>query len=155
MRSKASNVTIFSLSSFFFGCAKKVGICEATKGSSGASSKKREKKAAFVGCIWRSLQIGHCDVIGLQMRPPKDADPELRRSNCGKPLILTSYSAFTYSIVGTQRVEGVGPTHKQAALSAEQHLHKVTAFILQGEERDEESESLVCRRGEESGKKIK
>ena len=38
----------------------------------GASSKKREKKAASVGCIWRSLQTGRaftlrCYVIGLQM----------------------------------------------------------------------------------------
>ena len=48
-----------------------------------------KKKAAFVGCIWRSLQIKTAferrrDVIGLQMRPPKDADPELRRSKRDK-----------------------------------------------------------------------
>ena len=38
-----------------------------------------ENKAAFVGYIWRSLQIGtaftlRCDVIGLQ-HPLKDAAP--------------------------------------------------------------------------------
>ena len=38
--------------------AKNLGICEATKDSSGASSKKREKKTAVVGCIWRRLRIG-------------------------------------------------------------------------------------------------
>ena len=40
--------------------------------------------AAFVGCIWRSLWIGTafvrcCDVIGIQMQPLKDANPELRQ----------------------------------------------------------------------------
>ena len=63
---------IFSLSFFFFGRAKNLGICEAVKDSSGASSKNSEKKATIVGCIRRSLQIGtafprHCDLIGLQM----------------------------------------------------------------------------------------
>ena len=65
--------------SFFllFSGAKNVWICEAVKDSSGASS-----KGAFVGFIWRSLQIGTafsqcCDVVGLQIRPPKDADTEL------------------------------------------------------------------------------
>ena len=73
--------------SFFllFGCAVNLGMCETTKDRSGASTKKREKEA-FVGCIWTSLRIGtafaqHCDIIGLQMRPLKDADPELRHSN--------------------------------------------------------------------------
>ena len=47
---------------------------------------KRGKEGAFVGCIWRSLYIGtafarHSDVIGFQMWPLKDADPELRHSN--------------------------------------------------------------------------
>ena len=56
------------------------------KYSSGASSKKREKKAAFVGCIWRSRRIGtafvrRSDLIGPKMQPPKHADPELRHSN--------------------------------------------------------------------------
>ena len=74
------------LSSFFW-CAKNLGICESTKDSNGAPSKKREKKVAFVGCIWMSLRIGtafmqRCDVIGLQMQPPKDADPELGHSIC-------------------------------------------------------------------------
>ena len=77
----------FFLSFFFFGSTKNLGICEATKHSSSASSKKSEKKASFVGCIWRSLWIGtafalRCDVTGLQMRPLKDANPELRQSNC-------------------------------------------------------------------------
>ena len=34
----------FSLSFLFFGCAKNLGICEAMKDRSGASSKNREKK---------------------------------------------------------------------------------------------------------------
>ena len=38
------NVTIFSLFFFFFGYAKNLGICEAAKDSSGASSEKREKE---------------------------------------------------------------------------------------------------------------
>ena len=38
------NVIIFSLSFFFFGPAKKLGICEATKNRSSAFSKNREKK---------------------------------------------------------------------------------------------------------------
>ena len=67
--------------------AKNLGICEATKDSSGVSSKKREKESAFAGCIWRSFRIGtavarHCDIIGLQLRPLKDAVPELRHSTC-------------------------------------------------------------------------
>ena len=37
-------VVIFSLSLFFFGRTKNLGICEATKDSSGASSKNRLKK---------------------------------------------------------------------------------------------------------------
>ena len=69
----------------FFGRAKNLGICEAAKDSSSASSKKREKKAAFVSCIWRSLRFGtialRCGVIGLQMWPSKDVDPELGHSH--------------------------------------------------------------------------
>ena len=39
-----------------------------------------------MGSIWRSLRIGtafarRCDVIGIQMRPPKDAAPELGYSH--------------------------------------------------------------------------
>ena len=71
----------------FFGPAKNPGILEDAKNSSCASYKTREKDAAFVGCIWMSLQIEtafvrHCDVIGLQMWPPKDAEPELRHIKC-------------------------------------------------------------------------
>ena len=47
---------------------------------------------------------------------------------------------FTYSIVGTERVEGIRPTHKQASLSAEQHLHEVTALILQQRQKWREAE---------------
>ena len=71
---------------FFFGRTKNLGTCEATKDNSRAPSQKREKKAAFVRCVWRSPWVGTafawcCDVIDLQMRPPKDADRELRHSN--------------------------------------------------------------------------
>ena len=43
-------VAMFSLS-FSFGCANNLGICEATKDSSGESSKNRENKAAFGGAL--------------------------------------------------------------------------------------------------------
>ena len=57
----------------------------AVKDSSSLSSRKGQKKAAFVGCIWSILWIGtgfvrRSDVITLQMRTPKDADPELVHS---------------------------------------------------------------------------
>ena len=45
----AMSTSTFSL--FFFRHAKNLGICEATKDSSGASSKNREKKAAFGGAF--------------------------------------------------------------------------------------------------------
>ena len=57
----------FRVCIFFFGSTKNLGICEAAKDCSGASSKKREKKehleepsdwTAFAQC---------CDVTGLQM----------------------------------------------------------------------------------------
>ena len=57
---RPAKVTIYStqcchfylfLPFFFFGCAKNLGICEATKDSSGASSKNREKDAAFGGAV--------------------------------------------------------------------------------------------------------
>ena len=37
--------------------------------------KTGEKKAAFVRAL-----VQHSDIIGLQMRPPKDADPGLIHS---------------------------------------------------------------------------
>ena len=43
-RPTPGNVAIFSLSFLFFGCAKNLGICEAMKDRSGASSRNREKK---------------------------------------------------------------------------------------------------------------
>ena len=65
--------------SFFFGCAENLGIWEAAKDGRGAS--------CGMGCVWRSLRIWtasarRCDVIGLQMRPLKDAAPELGHSHC-------------------------------------------------------------------------
>ena len=76
----------FSFFPLLFRCTKNLGMCEAMKDLSGSSSKKRRKRAAFAGSIWRSFLIGtafmrHCDIIGLQMQPPKDADPDLRHSN--------------------------------------------------------------------------
>ena len=74
--------TMWPISLFFFGRAKNPGICEAMK-DSGASSKKREKKAAFVGWIKRSLRIGTaqlCDVIGLQMLLRRMQTLEMRHS---------------------------------------------------------------------------
>ena len=58
----------------FSGTQKNLVICEATKDSSGASSKKRETKAAFEG----AFKLGRPS-HGLQIWPSKDADPELRR----------------------------------------------------------------------------
>ena len=43
-RSTPRDVAIFSLSFFFFGSAKNLGICESTKDRSGVSSRNREKK---------------------------------------------------------------------------------------------------------------
>ena len=57
-RTTPRDVAIFSLSYFFFGRAKNLGICEATKDRSGASSRNREEKECFARC---------CDVTGLQM----------------------------------------------------------------------------------------
>lgn len=42
-------------------------------------------------------------------------------------------SRYTHSVVGTQRIEGVGPADKQSALPAEQDLHIVTALVLKKE----------------------
>ena len=71
--------------SSFSGAQKILGY---VRPRSHTSSKKREKNAVYVGCIWRSLRIGtalvQCsDVIGLQMRHPKDEDPELKHNTCG------------------------------------------------------------------------
>lgn len=55
---------------------------------------------------------------------------------------------FTYSVVGTQRVEGVGSTQKQASVSAEQHFDEVTAFILHERKTEIQRIGLICRRGE-------
>ena len=80
-RSTPHDVTIFSLSLFFFGHAKNLGMCEAMTDSSSESSKKKEKKELWIGTDFTQC----CDVIGLQMCPLKDADPELRHSkwlNC-------------------------------------------------------------------------
>lgn len=49
-------------------------------------------------------------------------------------------SVFAYSVVGTERVEGICPAQKQASFSAEQHLHEVTAFVLQEQKREHEPE---------------
>ena len=62
---------------FFFGRAKNHGICEATKDSSGASSKEKETKVAFVDCFRSALW---CNWPSNAI--PKDADPELRHSKC-------------------------------------------------------------------------
>ena len=62
---------------------------------------------------------------------------------------------FTHGVVGAERVEGIGPAHKQASLSTEQHLHEVTAFILQGRQKYTAVRSLVCRGGRREEKKSK
>ena len=50
-RSTPRDVAIFSLSFCFFGRAKNLGICEATKDHSGASSKNRSKEGASGGAF--------------------------------------------------------------------------------------------------------
>ena len=59
--------------SFFLGHAKNLGICEVTKDSSGASSKKREEE----GCICGLHLEEPLDLDSLQMRLSKDADSNL------------------------------------------------------------------------------
>lgn len=63
------------------------------------------------------------------------------------------HAAFAYGVVGAQRVEGVGPTHKQASLSAEEHLHEVTAFILQKESGVKWGRAWYAEQLEMTGKK--
>ena len=46
------------MSPFFFGCAKNLGICEATKDSSGASSKLREKKERLWAAFGGAFELG-------------------------------------------------------------------------------------------------
>ena len=66
-QSTPRDVTIFSLYFLCFGCAKNLGICEAMKDGSSASSKKRERKDAFGGrSLWIEIDFArHSDVIGL------------------------------------------------------------------------------------------
>ena len=52
----------FSLSFFFFGRAKNLGICEATKDRSGASSKKQGEEGA-AGGAFRLGQPSHSVVM--------------------------------------------------------------------------------------------
>lgn len=51
-------------------------------------------------------------------------------SKDGFQLFLRRYGA-THGVIGAQRVEGVGPTHKKAAMLIQQYLHIVTALLLQ------------------------
>ena len=66
-RSTPRDVAIFSLSIFFFGCAKDLGICEATKDRSYASSNNREKKEHLEELQIETAFMWRRDVIGLQM----------------------------------------------------------------------------------------
>ena len=63
-RSTPHDVAIFSLSLFFFGRAKNLGICEATKDRSGASSRNRRRRS-----IWRSFMWTETQQTSLQ--PPR------------------------------------------------------------------------------------
>lgn len=65
--------------------AKNLGIGWAGKDPCGGAVIAWQKKDAFLGRIWRSLQNGmvllcRCDAIGLQMQPSKDASPQLGHS---------------------------------------------------------------------------
>ena len=75
---RPAKVMIYFMRRRHFLCFFLFRACKESWDMWSASSKNREKKAAFVGCSWRSLR---CDIVGLQMRPPKDADPKLRHSN--------------------------------------------------------------------------
>lgn len=48
----------------------------------------------------------------------------------GIQLFLRRYGA-THGVIGAQRVEGVGPAHKKAAMLIQQYLHIVTALLLE------------------------
>ena len=89
--------------SFFllFRCATNLGICEATRDSSGASSKKREKKAGL-----HSKEPSNWD--SLQMRPVKDADPELRHNNS---LMLVTGSSTWHLMADEWKVRFALTTH--------------------------------------------
>ena len=80
-RSTSHDVAIFSPSFFFFGRAKNLGICEATKDRSSVSSKKREKKeplwAAFGGAF--GLEQPSCGVV---MSLAAEGCRPLRHSSC-------------------------------------------------------------------------
>ena len=85
---------LFIYFSLLFGHEINRGQFIAAKDSSGVSSRNRQKKAAFVGSIWRTLWIGtgfarHSDGIALQMRTPKDAAP-----GCGNSLCLPCTSCW-------------------------------------------------------------
>ena len=83
--STSRDVALFSLSFFSSGCAKNLGICEAAKDSSRASSKKREREEHLWAAFGGAFRLGQplaCDVI-TSNAPPKDADPELRHSMDG------------------------------------------------------------------------
>ena len=66
----------FLFLSSFLGTQRNLGLFEATKDSSRASSKDRERKAAFGG----AFRLGFAQASGLQMQPPRDAGPDLRHS---------------------------------------------------------------------------
>ena len=66
----------FLFLSSFLGTQRNLGLFEATKDSSRASSKNRERKAAFGG----AFRLGFAQASGLQMQPPRDAGPDLRHS---------------------------------------------------------------------------
>ena len=76
------------ISFFLFGQRENLGICEATKDSHSASSKKNEKRGSICGLHleeplnWDSLRAA----LGRNWPSnalPKDADPELRHSMYG------------------------------------------------------------------------
>lgn len=58
----------------------------------------------------------------------------------GIQLFLRRYEA-THGVIGAQRVEGIGPTHKKAAMLIQQDLHIVTALLLEGRDQKREREN--------------
>ena len=66
-RSTPRDVAIFSLSFFFFGWAKNLGICKTTSDRSSASSRNREKKEHLGELQSGTDFLWQCDVIGLQL----------------------------------------------------------------------------------------
>ena len=129
------------------GRGKNLGICESTKDSRAASSKKREKEAAIVGCIWRSLWIGAdfarlCDKLafkcGLRRIETVDTMAERKRSHVWSYFSSTNSQDMVCDVFGKNVL--VRNLVRHPWLS---HNTKHEAFMMRRTE--EESTELVLQ----------